>query len=115
MNAVTGLLVTPDGELHTIQVERPRGGGLDILGNILHCDPYEVTSINLPGWVQVWVDWNTTTPETSLLPKMLERLGVVPSTQGSFGLFLATVPNKWEVVGLNPEQEHNIREAWKNA
>lgn len=113
---ITGLRLNRFGQLNRNGVERPQGGGLNIIAQKLHCEPHQAYALQLNDWIQVWVNTDKRGSDTNpILSRMVTELSGEEQTVGGAGLFLATVPNKWEVVGLSPEQEKSIWEAWENA
>ena len=111
---VTGLRLNRFGQLNRNGVERPLGGGLEVLALKLHCQAHQVQAIQLSDWIQVWVNADKVGEATNpVLSRMVSALSGQEHALGGAGLFLATVPNRWEVVGLSAEQEARIWGAWQ--
>lgn len=112
---ITGLRLNRFGQLNRNGVERPLGGGLDVLALKLHCQPHQVQSIQLEDWLQVWVNADKIgTPTNAVLSAMVSKLAGQDYALGGAGVFLATVPSRWEVVGLTAEQEARIWGVWES-
>lgn len=112
--SVKGLRLNRFGQLNLNDVERPQGGGLDVLAMKLHCRAVQVQSIQLGDWLQVWVNADKVGTDTNpVLSKMVTALAGQPYLVGGAGLFLATIPGTWTVTGLSPEQQSKVREVWE--
>lgn len=111
---IPGLRLNRFGQLNRSEIERPQGGGLEVLGRKLYCQPYQVQAIQLEEWLQVWVNADKIGQATNpVLSGMVSMLSGQEYALGGAGVFLATIPNRWEVVGLTAEQEAHVWGVWE--
>ncbi|OZD56623.1 hypothetical protein CH252_04930 [Rhodococcus sp. 06-1477-1B] len=112
---ITGLRLNRFGQLNRNGIERPQGGGLNILAMKLHCDPFDVEMIPLENWMQVWVNRNQMgTGNNPVLSRMVTALTGQEHSLGGAGLFVATVPQRWEMIGLSADQEARLWQVWES-
>lgn len=118
MKTVLGYRLNRFGMLHPVDVLRPvAGGGLEVLGRHLRCEAKEVECLQLNNWVQVWVNGSkrgNPAIANDVLTATVALLGV-DAVLGGDGLFLATLPDKWEVIGLNATQVSAVSDAREKA
>lgn len=114
MNSVDAVLVTPAGEFQPVVLNRPVGGGLEVIAGWLECKAIQTELVTLKDWLQVWVNSDLTdshTPNPALSRMMTSLTGQEQAVAGA-GLFCATVPHRWEIIGVNASQLELLKQTW---
>ena len=114
---VEGLILSATGLLQPVQLYRPASGGLNLIAEVLGCNPASVTSVDLDGWIQLWFCSASGEAEQSPLPQLGSLVEALGGVQGSYGgwccLLLGTVPHKFSVESLSNDQRQVIETAWR--
>lgn len=110
MKTIKGFVLGTDGELQPVRVSRPTGGGLVVLAELLNCDDWEVTCVQLTDWIHLWHSGNPSREPNPEASRLAEHLGSSQQLRGKC-LLVGTTPQGWEMTSLTEEQLHVITEA----